>query len=806
MQGNAMLLGALTAVCVMSASAQTEEITAAPAEPAVAPSEELSTISVQGSVDAPAREPERSRSGSRLVEEVVVTAQKREQAIQDVPISVTAFSGDQLQAMGVENTKDLSKVTPGLQFSETAGFTLIYLRGIGTDSFLPYSDPSVATYVDGLYIPAQQGLVNSFGGIERVEVLKGPQGTLFGRNSTGGAINVITKTPGQTTEVSAQAELGNFNSAKAQVYASTPITDSLSASVSAIYNHQSPYYKLITDDLGPLDAQPADNLYADQSAGARVKLRWLPIDELDLGFTLYHIDQIGTGSTIGALTQPSDLATLLGIRAEENDYEIHRNEPTKLRVVNTVVAANATYNLPWFDVKLIGGYQDITTKNAYYDFDNSARSLVSFGTTNAYNYVTTGEFQIASNKDSWNSDRLTWIGGLYYLHSLGGYDPIYLQIAGAAPDLVNTLLPPDRLASVLELLDSIPGLTTDGPGIRANIHGVLRTDSYSAFAQADYNFTDWFNLTLGLRGQTESRFLTKQFFSLGSADGSNELPVLSYHKPEVTQDNLSPKVSLNFRPMQDVLVYLSYSKAYKSGTYNGISIYTPPTYVEPEVINAYELGAKTEFFDHNLRFNAAIYQYKVSDPQVTYISLINGGAITFENAGAARSRGAEFDTLLVPMPHSNPGLVVTAGASYIDAVFTDYQNASGYDQTTGIFRSKAYDFTGNRLPRTAKLSGNFAVSQTLEVTNGAVELSADVYYNDGFYYNAQNTEAASQPSYYLINAHVGYLYEPWKTRITAFAANLNNRAYSFSGFQADFGTNITLAPPRTYGVRLNWDF
>lgn len=792
-----------SAETVVPADALPGNVTGGPSETAAEPAE-LATIPVVAEPEEPVEV--RAKSGSRMIEEVVVTAQKREQAIQDVPISVAAFSGEQLQAMGIENTKDLSKVTPGLQFSETAGFTLIYLRGIGTDSFLPYNDPSVATYIDGLYIPAQQGLVNSFGGIERVEVLKGPQGTLFGRNSTGGAINVITKSPGQTTELSAQAELGNLNDAKAQVYASTPLTDSLAASVSAIYNHQSPYYHIETDDLGPLDAQPADHLYADQSYGGRVKLRWLPIDELDLGLTLYHIQQVGTGSTIGALTQPSAIATLFGIQAEDENYEIHRNEPTKLNVVNSVVAGNATYNLPWFDLKFIGGYQDITTKDAYYDFDNSAKPLVSFGTNNAYNHVTTAEFQIASNKDSWNADRLTWIGGLYYLHSLGGYDPIYLKVLGSSPNLVDVLLPPDVLSSVLDALSAIPALTRTGLGIQANIHGVLETDSYSAFAQADYSFTDWFNVTLGLRGQTESRFLTKQYFSVPSADNSNELTVFQYDAPKVTQDNLSPKVSLNFKPLDDVLVYLSWSKAYKSGTYNGISIYTRPTYVEPEIVRAAELGAKTEFFDHNLRFNAAIFQYNVKNPQVTYISLLNGGAITFENAGAARSRGAEFDTLLVPMPESNPGLVLTAGVSYIDAVFTDYQNASGYDPTTGIFRSKAYDFTGNRLPRTAKLSGNFALNQTIEVPHGSVELSADVYYNDGFYYNAQNTEAASQPSYYLLNAHIGYSYEPWKMRITAYGANLNNKAYSFSGFQADFGTNITLAPPRTYGLRLNYDF
>ncbi|MDB5968348.1 MAG: hypothetical protein JWQ90_798 [Hydrocarboniphaga sp.] len=768
----------------------------------------LATITLPPSAesDAPTGD-DKPRGANRLIEEIVVTAQKREEAIQDVPISVAAFSEQQLQAMGVESTKDLGRVTPGLQFTETAGFTLIYLRGVGTDSFLPYADPSVATYVDGLYIPAQQGLVNSFGGIQRVEVLKGPQGTLFGRNSTGGAINVITKSPDQTTEISAQAELGNFDDKKVQVYASTPISDTLAASVSAIYNHTDPYYKLITDDLGSLESAPADRLYPDESYGARVKLRWFPIEELDLGLTAYHIRQVGTGSTIGALTKPSALATLLGIQAEQQDYEIHRNEPTKLAVSNSVIAGNATWNLPAFDLKLITGYQDIVTEDAYYDFDNSAKDLVSFFTNNAYNRVTTAEFQIASNASSWMSDRLKWIGGLYYLHSLGGYDPITLEIAGSGvPRIGAGLLTPEVLDAVEQFLQGIPGLGSATPGVQVDIHGVLRTNSYSAFAQSDYDFCDWFNLTLGLRGQIEDRFLTRQDVLLESGNGNNDLPLFRYHEPKITQHNFTPKVSLNFKPADDMLVYLSWSKGYKSGTYNGINIYTPPSYVQPEVVNAYELGLKSEYFDHKLRFNAAIFQNDIRHPQVTYVSLVNGGAITFENAGSARIRGAEFDTLLVPLPDADPGLVLTLGVSYLDAVFTDYRNGSGFNEQTGLFFSKSGDFTGNRIPRTAKQTGNFAVNQTLEVGQGSLELSADVYYNSGFYYSAQNTDVARQGSYYLLNAHVGYLYDPWKLRITAFGQNLNDKAYSFSGFTADFGTNVTLAPPRTFGLRLNWDF
>lgn len=774
-------------------------------EPVATPDAELyPTVPVDPMGDAPPPEEAKVSSSSRLVEEIIVTAQKREEQIQDVPVSVAAFSSDQLSALGVESTQDLGRVTPGLQFSGFAGFTLIYLRGVGTDSFLPYSDPSVATYIDGLYIPAQQGLVNSFGGVERVEVLKGPQGTLFGRNSTGGAINVITKNPDQTTEATAQVEFGNFGARKAQVYASFPITETFAASVSGIYNEEDPYYRQVSDDLGPNELPPADKLKGDRSEGMRVKLRWTPTDTLDLGLSGYRLIQEGASSTISALKKPSALASTFGIEAEQRAYEFHRNEPTALKINNSTVAANATWTLPGFDLKLIGGHQMIVTDDAFYDFDQSAQDLVSFFTRYAYNRVTTGEFQITSNDESWLSDRFEWIAGVYYLTSSGGYDPIILELANSGLPLITGVPVLGPIAT---------GLLPSGLGLQAAIHGVLETNAYSAFAQGTWNFTDWFALTLGGRYQIEDRFLTEQNVMLVNSSDGSESPLLNYNEPEVDQENFSPKVSLNFIPADDVLVYLSYSKGFKSGTYNGINIYTAPTYVEPEEADAYELGLKSEWFGGALRFNAAVFQTKIDKPQVTFVSLTNGGAITFENAGAARIRGAEIDTLALPFADSNPGFVVTLGVSYLDSIFTDYQGGSGFDEETGLFFGEGAvtgpqgrDFSGNRIPRSPEWSGNVGLNQTLDTAWGPLEVGIDSYYNSGFFYSAQNSNALQQKEYSLLNARVSYLYEAWDLRLTVFGQNLDNETYSYAQFTADFGTADTLAPPRTYGVRLNWTF
>ena len=161
----------------------------------------------------------KAKRSNRLLEEVVVTAQKREEDSQDVPIAIQAFSGDKLDAFNIEDTADLQRITPGLTFTYTYGYTLIYLRGVGSDAFLPNADPSVATYIDGINIPASQGKQDTLGPVKRVEVLKGPQGTLFGRNATAGAISIVTEDPPVDEIVgNVKYAMGNYGSEEYQAY------------------------------------------------------------------------------------------------------------------------------------------------------------------------------------------------------------------------------------------------------------------------------------------------------------------------------------------------------------------------------------------------------------------------------------------------------------------------------------------------------------------------------------------------------------------------------------------------------------
>jgi iron complex outermembrane recepter protein len=734
----------------------------------------------------------RARSTSRVVEEIIVTAQKREENVQDVPISISAFSADALDARGLITVKDLALATPGLQFTELAGYTLIYLRGVGTDAFIPSADPSIATYVDGIYFPSAHSLGQSFGALERIEILKGPQGTLFGRNSTGGAINVITRKPDSQPLTEIQASYARFNDFKARIYTNIPLTDTLATSVSAIYHLADSYYSL--------DNPAGDELLDDITRGARVKLRWMPADDFEVTLTGMRAEQNGSTAALSVTTHPSPLATAAGVSAEQREYVATADSFPSIRVNTRALYGQIDWRLSPFDIKLLGSQYEVVTDDFQYDFDASSQPLVNFIGLPEFQEIRTAELQFTSNASSWASDRLEWVGGLYYLESEGGYDPAYLSLLNSVVRLPTQQLVSLIPQALIDLLGPAPAPSTVGLYFR----GVLGTESYSAFLQGTYRFTDWLALTLGGRYQEEERSLLVSNVEIDNLAGGTTT-LIPFAPRSSTEYNFSPRVSLDLRPADDLLTYLSYTRGFKSATYNIVNIYLPPDFVEPEVVTSYELGVKSELLGRKLRLNAAVFQTEIEDLQTASVSLTSGGAVNFENAGKARIRGAEFDATWVLMPRMNPGLVLTAGASWLDAIYTDYPDGNGFDETTGLnFESR--DFSGNRIARTPDFTATIGLSQTIEMRRGSFEIGGDYYYNNGFFFLAQNSDVSFEPAYAILNARVSYLHAPWNLRVTLFGSNLTDERYNLQQFHTDFGRADALAPPISYGVRINWEF
>ncbi|HKY92227.1 MAG TPA: TonB-dependent receptor [Nevskiaceae bacterium] len=747
-----------------------------PAEPAAAPAPES---------DAPT---------SRLVGEIIVTAQKREENLLDVPVSVQAFSGDALDARGITNPSELGQITPSLTFSETVGFGIVYLRGVGSDVFI-LGDPSVAYYTDNVYMPFSQGLAQQFGDVERIEVLKGPQGTLFGRNAVGGAINIITKPPQfDSATVSYQSNFADYDTIENRVSVNLPITDTLAMGVSAFYNTAEHWQGGLTAGEKPEDTK---------TRAARVRVRYKPTDDLDFSVSLLrYLADTGSGGIFQLNQYPSPLAQLLLVQPQRG-YDGELDSPIYQTIDNKMIYGDAKWSTPWFDVKGLYSDQYILT-GAFYDFDGSPRQIAAFYGPRLYADVQTGEVQVVSNSDSPGADWLQWIAGYYYFESIAGYDTGVRAVVSQ----VNTIR--DALLSLAPDLGNVPilgGLLDNLPNGRAVLYGQLATKSHAFYSQATAHVTDWMSVTLGARYQDETRRVAETGIGVEQADLEPAVRLDPFNGTGLkdTTKSFAPKISLEFRPADDSLVFLTYQEAEKSGTYNVIKVLQPLDRIEPEQTKAWELGAKTRLFDGLMAVSGGVFYYDIKDLQVQYVSVTSGGVLTFQNAPKTEVKGVDVDMTMELFPSVFDALVLTMGGAYVHGRYTDYPGGAGFDETTGLF-STSNDFSGNKVVRTPTWSATGTLSKTWNVPGGALEVAADVYYNDGFYYTAQNSQAAKEGGYTLLGAHLSYLVEAWNLRLTAWGKNLTDEYYSGGLLQVDFGSNVSLGPPITYGLRVNWDF
>lgn len=729
--------------------------------------------------------------------EIVVTAQKREERLRDVPISIQAYGGEDLAARGIESTRQLERLVPSLQFAAIASFPLVFIRGLGTDNFVPSADPSIATYIDGIYVPNGAGAVQSLSHIRRVEVLKGPQGTLFGRNATGGAISVITDDPGAALEASASVELGRFNARTIEAGVSGPLTSWLSASLSGETQRAAPYYSNLYYEV------PEEQLDA-----LRLKLALRPSEHLLLALSGYRSEQAGLFQMIYQNVEPSALGTAFGMQPQRDDFVGEVDFPGIAEATQEVLSGVATWNLPSVDLKVLASDQRHDAQGQI-DFDGSPVPAAGLSTESAFTDLQTLELQLLSTDQTWGAQRLTWVAGLYALRSSAGLDPAVVR---SSPGFTSGVLAMSGDPAVTQLGDNLEalfgafglGATPLGDGGLSLIgRGVLDTRSYSAYVQGTIHFTEWLDLTLGGRVQREKRFLSKAQTDLSDFSGEGGTTVLPFDLQQARASNFAPKAVLSLKPSDGAMVFLSYSVAYKSGTYNVVNTYLPPNYLVPEKVYSFEVGTKLEWLDGAVRLDAAVFDSHIRNLQSGFTSLLSGGIVQFFSVPRARTRGAETNLSWVPMPQSNPGLSLAANAAYVDAIYQEFPNGPGFDDTTGVY-SGDFDHSGNRLTYTPRRSANLSVVQALQTARGRWEIAADESWTDKVFSNAQNSQAHG--AYALFNARIGYTYTPWGATLTVFGQNLFDRRHHVLVGQNDFGRLKTLAAPREVGIRLSWVF
>ena len=726
------------------------------------------------------------------LEEILVTAQKRVESLQETPISMQAFSGLELESRTAGDISNIADFTPNMEFDTTSPISgssnaaVVFIRGIGQTDFVLTSDPGVGIYLDGVYISRAMGGVLDLLDIERVEVLRGPQGTLFGKNTVGGAISVITKKPGPEFELEASVTAGNDDRLDGMLSANIPIIeDSLFLRASLATRNRDGYGDRV------LTGESMGDVNSDTVRGS---LLWLPREDLELTLSADYTtlnEDLPTSSLIVADPTLGDrnLSSLYNLYATVgwldgplyNDSWLtgDQNKSNGTAPVGSEAdvwgtALTAVWDLPGFSVKSISAYRK---SEPSFGRDTDHSPIIILHTSNEMDTDQfSQEFNISGHAFD---DRLDWLVGAYYFSEDGKDHPrisILPAVYAADQEQVNGAGNGNGY-----LGDPLPEFS---------VHGDIETNNSSValFLHNSYMITDKLSTTFGLRyTDEEKKTLLDVYYP---TTGEKFLPDPNSKE---TFDDWSPLFGLEYRWSDDLFTYASYSEGFKSG--GVVSRYIQPReepiVFEPEEVKNYEIGVKSEWLDQRLRLNAAAFYMDYTDIQVT---VFNNVVPETRNAAEADVYGAELElTALL-----TEGLLLTGAAGYIDA---SYNNLD--DPIDGELEITEDDWFVNTPEWTASLSLEY-LFQLAKL--GEMTLRLDYSYRDEVANDAANTPELIEDSLTLWNARVSLLSNDEKWDIAIFGRNLTDEDYLISGVSTPgFGiVEGVYARPREYGLTLKY--
>lgn len=718
---------------------------------------------------APAADPAGGQDASGGLEDIVVTAQRRSERLQNVPVAVTAASAARLAAVGITSTQDLAVVTPGLSAPQTAGYTQPHIRGVGSSTNGPGLEQPVATYIDGVYIAAAPASLLTLNNVDRIEVLKGPQGTLFGRNATGGLIQVITKDPKPIPAAAFNISYANYRNITADAYVSEPLSSTLFADVALRYETQQDGWGKNLATGNPVGDLPHD-------FAGRTKLLFMPTDTTEIRLALDYEDRVSRRDTqkldLGQVPGTFNNPFFGGPFPQGGRYDINND----IDPVNKLWAGGAS-----LQIKQEFGAVSLQSITAYrksrfdflLDLDETPANLINlFGTARDKQF--SQEFQLSSN----TSGKLTWTAGVFYFNATDEWKPLNVNFG---PTLVSP----------------VPGVPVT---IRQNDR--MRTDSVAAYAQATYEVLPRTNLTLGGRFTYERKRLdgASNFIVGGFNAATTPVPDPALGIPRsVDFKRFNYRVALDHKFTPDIMVYASYNTGFKSGGYN-LAVPSNPDY-KPEEIKAAEAGLKVELFHRRVRLNGAGYYYIYQNIQVG--RYLNNNESIY-NGARARIYGMDFDGEVIV----GGGLSLNGGASYNHARFTSFPladyivTACGQVPTPGGVVSCSA--AGNTLPFAPEFTFNVGGDYKVDLPFGTIEANATYFRTSKFFAAPDNI--ASQPAYDLLNVSVSWTDPGKHVSIKGWAKNLSNTYYSTSLIEANQGVIRGNGAPRTYGMTLGYKF
>ncbi|WP_174291372.1 TonB-dependent receptor [Sphingomonas bacterium] len=702
------------------------------------------------------------------VEDIVVTAQRREERLQDVPVAITAFTGSQLTRLGIDGSKQLTQVVPGLNFTQSVFSPQPTIRGIGTRGTSAGEESAVPIYIDGVYqsfIPAAD---LQFNNVDRIEVLKGPQGALFGRNSTGGAISIVTRQPTVEPTGALSLSYGRFDEVIAKGYGAAG-SGNVAGDIAFVAHRDDGY---IRDVVSGARYAKLDDFAVRSKIVAKVT------ENLELRFAVGHVEN---NDSTGEAYRPLDGNTIArrvpGTIYGAAPYTAALSIDPYNTLRQTSVSGTAILTLAGATITSVTGWQTNHLEIAA-DSDASSASIATL-TYPQYSRNVYHETYVATR----GGGPLSLIGGFVYFHDVSGQNPFVI------------LSRPVSTAGVIGALSTstfVPRMTAD---------------SYAGYLQGTYKVTRALSLTLGGRYTNE----TKQ----AAIDVQINAGPVNAIANRANFQKFTPSAILQFRPNERLNLYAKYGEGFKSGVFNSASASQAALQaVKPENVKQYEAGIKADPLPW-LRIDIAGYytdyrnlQSNARDP-VTLATIL-------QNAGSARIYGGEAELSIRPTRRLN----LRAGMSALHGTYRDFPNAvvtiptttadpavattcvAGTGTPIGGNRSAVCDVGGRNIIRTPFVTADAGIDYSVPVGRGEVGFVGNLYYSGRSYWDTLNR--LREAPYVLANGEISFRPGPSSLRIAIWGENLLDETYSLTTVSSATADTQVLARPRTFGIRLSY--
>ncbi len=758
-----------------------------------------------------------STAESAVLEEIVVTAQKRAENIQKVSISITAFSASQIEDRNIVGLTDLAKATPNLSYLSdgTMKNTAPSIRGVfGPGAAQAGMDTPLATYVDEVYMGTTVGQNLDLYDVERIEVLRGPQGTLFGRNALSGLINIVTPTPGNDIKAYGEGTYGNYDLVRLRAGISGPLVkDRLYASISGSFTDRGGF---VTNRYTGHDVNDEGNW------GVRGKFVFTPddafkitaaVDYREVDQTTRTYDIAGFNGQPGFLFQPFGPAE---VDTDPFDRNISQDFEGQETLEEFGVSVTVDADFEWAALKTISAYRTHDYFQSY-DADNTEIPITIRETPEDLDAFSQ-EIRLTSNKDG----AFEWIIGAnyYYQKTVNEFASLLNNDTLVGDRLISTLMPPGTNGlppqPVLDFLygigligapDTLGLLTSFGllvpPFGETRSIGVTTLNSYAGYAHGVYHVTEQVNLNLGVRYTHED----KSFSYVQTSATGNQfflLPEIPASDSKESFHSFTPAVGLDYFVNDDVMLYAKAAKGFKSGGFNDGFASTPGNAFSPETLWNFEAGAKTTFWGGRARANLAAFYMDWKDVQTIFSEIPEGSVIPFftvDTAGDIEIKGMELETIF----QLTDALTVTGGVGITDAQFSSITprfEALGATKGQSVKNVPKYTLAGG-------ISYAFSLGNA-----GTLTAAADVQYRDSVpLTNIETGVPNTQDGYALVDATLTYQDPDGRWTVQLWGKNLTDKQFVTAMFDVDNTPSSpiraayhSLGAPRTYGIKVRYSY